>query len=313
MRFRRQEDLLAVDRVSIGVERGELFGLIGANGAGKTTLVRMLCSLVLPTSGTAEVDGFDVITQAAEIRQRIGLVDCQERSFFWRLTGRQNLDFFAALHNLKKKQADQRIDELLELVGLSDHADQRFFGYSTGMRQRLAVARGLLAMPPIIFMDEPTRSLDPVNAQELREFIKKILVQKMGCTVLLVTHRLDEAESLCDRIAIMDHGKILAVGPVSLIKNHINPYLHYDFTVANSSHDHLHKFENIPGVVSFSTAQNGHNRIAMHFVVSDERLSLPLIVQMILESGGCIERVSTRDMSLEDAYINMVKGDQLNE
>jgi ABC-2 type transport system ATP-binding protein len=208
----RLPTVTAVDNVSLRIEAGELFGLLGPNGAGKSTLVKLLCTLILPSAGRAGVAGFDVARQAGAVRQRVGLVDTHERSFFWRLTGRQNLEFFAALQGLRGAAAHRRLVDMLELTGLTGPADRRVMHYSTGERQKLAVARSLLAMPPVLFMDEPTRSLDPTAAAALRVFIRHTLVNRLGRTVVLVTHQLAEAEAMCDRLAIMSKGRVVACG-----------------------------------------------------------------------------------------------------
>ncbi len=309
-RFRRREDLTAVDSVTLQIREGELFGLLGPNGAGKTTLIKMLSTLILPSDGRALVCGRDVVAEATAVKPLIGLVDCQERSFFWRLSGRQNLQFFAALYGLYGAQADGRITELLDLLGLSDHADQRFLGYSTGMRQKLAVARGLLANPPVIFMDEPTRSIDPVSARDLRLFIRETLVEKLGCTVVLVTHRLEEAEELCDRVAIMNHGRIIACGPVSEIKQYIPVQQKYHLRVRHLLPGVLDDLEAIPGVVQLQWTVNSSDDLDLVLVLSDEKETLPPVMRFIVSHGGDIQRCQAQGLSLEEAFVHLVKGDE---
>ena len=195
---------LALDEVDLEVPAGEVFALLGPNGAGKTTLIKILCSLILPDGGEASVYGLDVVKNPAEVRSLLSLVVGEERSFYWRLTGRQNLEFFAALYNLPRKTARQRIEEAAFTLGLED-LEKRYQEYSTGMKQRLALARSLLHDAKLIFMDEPTRSLDPNAAAKLRELMRKR-------TVFFTTHQIQEAQSLADRIAILDKGKIKACG-----------------------------------------------------------------------------------------------------
>ncbi len=214
--FRRQE-ITALRGVDLEVRRGELFGLLGPNGAGKTTLIKILCSLVHPNEGQAWVNGYDTVKQSWQIRRSIGYVISEERSFYWRLSGRQNLEFFATLCNLNKAQARERIQAVLKLLRLSNAADKMFKDYSTGMRQKLAIARGLLGDPAVLFMDEPTRSLDPLAAQQLRDFVVQELVGRQGRTVFFSTHNLQEAE-ICQRIAILDQGKIKLCGAPAQIK-----------------------------------------------------------------------------------------------
>ena len=208
----------ALKGITLNIEKGEFFGLLGPNGAGKTTLIKILATLVLPTSGKAYVAGYDVEKEERLVRKSMGYVISEERSSYWRLTGRQNLEFFASLNNLKGAEAKKRIDELLEITELKDDADRYFKDYSTGMKQKLGIARGLLTDPQVLFLDEPTKSLDPVTARHMRDFIKKEIVLKQGKTVLFATHNLVEAESLCDRIAIIDKGVIKACGSLSEIR-----------------------------------------------------------------------------------------------
>ena len=207
-----------VDGVDLLIRKGEVFGILGPNGAGKTTLIKILCTLILPTAGRAKVNGYDVERESGRVRESIGLVTTDERSFYWRLTGRENLEFFASLHNFYSDEARDVVDDLLGVVDLKDAADVRFLNYSAGMKQRMAIARGLLNDPAVLFMDEPTRSLDPGAAQGLRDFIKGEIVRERGKTIFISTHNLEEAEELCDRVAIFDDGKIKVVGPPNELK-----------------------------------------------------------------------------------------------
>ena len=230
-----KDEITAVSEVSIKIEKGELFGILGPNGAGKTTLIKMLCTLISPTEGTAYVNGYDIAKDSGKVRESIGFITADERSFYWRLTGRQNLKFFASLHNFYSYDAEKRVDELLSLIGLENRADDRFLSYSAGMKQRMAIARGLLNDPAVVFMDEPTKALDPGAAQNLREFIKERIVKEQGKTVFLSTHHLGEAEQLCDRIVIIDEGKIKVIGTIGELKSGLNKpnptlddvFLHY--------------------------------------------------------------------------------------
>jgi ABC-2 type transport system ATP-binding protein len=214
----QKREITALDGVNIRVKRGEVFGLLGPNGAGKTTLIKTLCTLLLPNEGRALVNGYDIVKEEREVKRCIGYVVNDERSFYWRLTGRQNLGFFAMLNNLTPDRANRRIDEVLQLVGLEANGDKRVKDYSTGMKQKLAIARGMLSDPEVLFLDEPTRSLDPMIAKSLREFIRRNIAEGQGKTVFLSTHNLGEAEELCDRLAIIDRGKIKACGTLDEMK-----------------------------------------------------------------------------------------------
>lgn len=215
--FRKGKAILAVDNINLQVKKGELFCLVGPNGAGKTTLMKILCSLILPTKGTALVNGYDILRDNGKLKDVIGLVTSDERSFYWRLTGRQNLNFFALLYNLTSQQARKRIKELIDLLEI-EVPDKRFQEYSTGMKQRLGIARSLLNNPRILFMDEPTKSLDPTAAHSLRTFIRERLVHEQDKTVFFTTHHLDEAESFSNRLAIMDRGKVVACGSLGQLR-----------------------------------------------------------------------------------------------
>ncbi len=215
--FRRAERIHALRGVDFQVSEGEIFGLLGPNGAGKTTLLKILSCLILPDSGRAVVGGEDTAHEA-KVKPKIGLVHSDERSFYWRLSGRENLRFFACLYDVPRKRTAGRIDELLRRVDLVEAADQRFSDYSSGMKQRLAIARALLHDPPILFMDEPTKSLDPQSAMNLRAFVMDELKNKDGKTILLATHNLHEAEVLCDRVAILVKGRVRQVGSVADVR-----------------------------------------------------------------------------------------------
>lgn len=228
-RLTRRQATSAVEDVNLSVARGELFGLLGPNGAGKTTLVKMLCTLVLPTRGTATVAGFS-LERGAEIRAAVGLMVTDDRSFYWRLSGRENLRFFAALHRIHGAAAARRVDEVLQQVAMASVADRRFSDYSTGMKQRLALARCLLHRPEILFLDEPSRSLDPAATQRLHDLLQR-LVEEREVTIFLITHDLAEAEKLCDRVAVMNRGRIRVLGEPGDMRRQLTRQLQYDILV----------------------------------------------------------------------------------
>ena len=212
------EYITALDKVSLRIKENEVFGLMGANGAGKTTLLKVLCTLILPSSGSAKVGGFDVVRQDGKVREITALIQMSQRSFYWRLTGTQNLEFFGTLYNIPLKKLKTRINEVLEGVELCDVAWERIVYYSSGMMYRLAIARGLLPDPPIIFMDEPTLGLDLHSSKKIRDFIKEKLVGESGKTVVLATNNSSEAELLCDRFAVLNKGAVLSVESMSELR-----------------------------------------------------------------------------------------------
>jgi ABC-2 type transport system ATP-binding protein len=209
-----------VDSLNIEIKRGEIFGLLGPNGAGKTTTVKVLSTLITPTSGTAVINGHDIIKSGRAVRASIGLSVGDERSFYYRLTGYQNLEFFGVLYGLSGKILKWKIDELLEWFDLKEEKHIKFMKYSSGMRKKLNLARALLCNPPIYFFDEPTSSIDPHSAVKIRSQIKEL--RSRGKTILLTSHNMYEVEELCDRIAIMDKGKIVVIATPGELKKRTN-------------------------------------------------------------------------------------------
>ena len=216
---RRFNDLTAVDSLNLKIKEGEIFGLLGPNGAGKTTLISMLCTILRPSSGTASVNGFDIIKQPAEVRKSIGIV-FQDQSLDDRLTGKENLEMHARLYAVKKNQREKRINEVLELVELKDRANKFVKTYSGGMRRRLEIARGLIHYPRVLFLDEPTLGLDPQTREHVWSYIKE-LAKREKMTIVMTTHYMEEADLLCNRIAIIDHGKVIALNTSSALKRKI--------------------------------------------------------------------------------------------
>jgi len=297
---------LAVDCVSLTVAQGELFGLLGPNGAGKTTLVKMLCTLILPTSGSARVLGVD-IDDTRRLRHLIGLASGDERSFYWRLTGRQNLEFFAALYDLPEAEARQRIETLLAQVELLDAADRPFRVYSSGMRQRLAIARALLHRPRVLFLDEPTRSLDPVASRQLQDFIRRDLVDRQGMTVFLTTHRLDEAQRLCDRIAIMHRGQVRVCDTIKALG--VGEW--YRLEVTGLDAQALVKLsQQLPGIC-LSTSENGAHQIELS--VQDRGIGLPQVINAVAQTGGRVRQVERREVTLEQIFARHIGKASVNQ
>jgi ABC-2 type transport system ATP-binding protein len=208
---------VALNKVNLKIRPGEFFGLLGPNGSGKTTTIKCLSTILIPDEGTALVNGFDTRKETSMVRASLGMVVGGERTLYWKLTARDNLTYFASLYKMNRRHAKRRVEELLEAFQLSDRADERLEDYSTGMRQKVAIARALLHDPPILLLDEPTLGLDPSFARQIRSQIRE-LSEKDGKTVLLTTHYMDEADQLCDRVAFINDGNIVAIDTPNRLK-----------------------------------------------------------------------------------------------
>ena len=229
---------VALSCVNIEINKGDKVAFLGANGAGKTTLLKIIGGLLYPSEGYVKVNGFDTIKNNLNARKTVGSVLNEERSFYWRLTGRQNLQFFGVLDNLYGKEIDSKIDELTKLVGLDDACDKLFAGYSSGMKQKLAIARGLLSAPEILILDEPTRTLDPISAEDVKNLLKDRIHTKNEKTLLIATHRLDEAEILCNKVCIMKKGQIMLFDKLEkLLSKHGSLINCYNSVMAEQTQD----------------------------------------------------------------------------
>jgi ABC-2 type transport system ATP-binding protein len=299
----RQADHLAVDRVSLHIERGELFGLLGQNGAGKTTLIKMLCTALLPSSGAASVMGYDMVKQARQVRERIGLVNGEERSFYWRLTGRQNLEFFAALYHVPGPLARRRIDDLLRRVGLAEDADRSFRTYSSGMRQKLGIARGLLGSPQVLFMDEPTRSLDPISAQAMRRLVAEYIIGELECTVILATHSMAEAEELCDRLALVQSGRVVAEGTITQLRAGLRAGVRCELRIRHMPPELPEALRRHAGILEVVIARDDPSHL-LHLILSEEGPVLAGLLREVIESGADIYSCATRQVTLEEIYLH---------
>jgi ABC-2 type transport system ATP-binding protein len=299
----RQADVLAVDAVSLTIDRGELFGLLGPNGAGKTTLIRMLSTALIPTSGHARVVGHDVVADAQQVRESIALVGCDDRAFFSRLTGRQNLEFFAALHHVHGARARTRIDELLARTGMTEHAGRPFHTYSSGMRQKLGIARGLLGDPEVLFLDEPSRSLDPISAREMRTLISEFVVGELGRTVILATHSMSEADELCDRMALIRDGRIVGAGTVAELRRSLPHGVRCELTLGSLPAGLEAKLAALPGVVDLIvTPEPG--TWALRATLSGGDATVAPLLREIVRRGVDVHACTTREASLEEIYLS---------
>lgn len=296
------EEFVAVDDVSFDILEGEIFGLLGPNGAGKTTTIRMLSTLLEPSSGSATVGGFDVQRQPGAVRQLLGAVLTGERSVYWKLSGRENLEYFAALYHLPPQVAKKRVTELLKRLNLTDWADEYVERYSSGMKQRVAIARALLADPPVLLLDEPTIGLDPQSARNLRELILDIKAE--GRTVLLTTHYMEEADLLCDRIGIVDAGRIIALDTPANLKKAVRQVdvvaLELTgFTPALSAD--LHALPDVQEVV----VHEHEGATTLHLHTADGRGALPGVIDLLTGRGCRLRHASVQAPTLEDVFITL--------
>jgi ABC-2 type transport system ATP-binding protein len=303
---RTTREVVAVDGVSFDVRDGELFGLLGPNGAGKTTTVKMLTTLLIPTSGSATILGHDIVKNADAIRPRIGFIFGGERGLYWRLSAKDNLRYFADLYHVDPDVAKKRLPELLELVGLSGREDEKVEGYSRGMRQRLHVARCLLHDPQVLFLDEPTMGLDPVGARELRQVINNLVAQDK--TVFLTTHYMFEADALCERVAVINHGKIVALDTPEGLKRHVEDLSVIELEVFGIAPKMVDLLRQLPDVDTVSV-ENRDQKQALRVHSHLGSAIVPQIMQRLDGNGVSIGRVTVREPTLEDAYVRLVGGE----
>jgi len=291
----------AVNDVSFSVRRGEIFGLLGPNGAGKTTTIKMLITLLLPTSGEARVLGLDVVRDMRAVRKRIGYVFGGDRGLYERLSADDNLRYFAELYGVSGRRQRVRIDEVLELVGLKGREKERVEGYSRGMRQRLHIARGILHDPEIVFLDEPTIGVDPVGARELRATISGLI--GAGKTVLLTTHYMFEADTLCDRVAVIAKGRLVAQGTPRELKSHVVDRNVVEVEVFGVDDGLVRRLRQVPGVTSVSIEDRDQAQVLT--IQSPHGLELTQTLTEFLD-GSQIGRIAAREPTLEDAYVALV-------
>jgi ABC-2 type transport system ATP-binding protein len=298
------KEVVAVDDISFEVKQGELFGLLGPNGAGKTTTVKMLATLLIPSGGFARIAGFDVVKQANEVRKRIGFIFGGERGLYWRLSGDDNLRYFASLYGVDPDVSKKRIPYLMEMVGLKGRGNERVGGYSRGMKQRLHVARTLLHDPDILFLDEPTIGLDPVGAREFRNVILDLQAQKK--TILLTTHYMFEADALSDRIAIINKGHVVAMDTPGELKKHVSDLSVVEVETFGIPESITEKIRVLSFVDALSVEDRGQKQV-LHIQTGRGAEAVPDVMSAL--EGQRIGRVIVREPTLEDAYIRIVGGD----
>ncbi len=300
---RSVKEVVAVEDISFDIKEGELFGLLGPNGAGKTTTVKVLATLLIPDAGTVRVKGLDIVKDANEVRKHIGFIFGGERGLYWRLSAIDNLRYFASLYHVDPDISKKRIPYLMDLVGLNGRGDEKVQGYSRGMKQRLHVARTLLHDPDILFLDEPTIGLDPVGAREFREVIRNLQSEKK--TILLTTHYMFEADSLCERIAVIDKGKIVALDTPSALKEHVSDLSVVEVETFGVPEKVVEDIRNLAFVDALSVDEHGQRqRLLVQTSLGAE--AVPDVMSAL--DGMRVGRVTVREPTLEDAYVRLVGG-----
>jgi ABC-2 type transport system ATP-binding protein len=299
----RRERFRAVDGIDLRVERGEIFGVLGPNGAGKTTTMRMLATLLEPTDGSATVLGLDVVRDAREVRRRMGAVLSDGRSLYWKLTARENLEYFAALYHVPGSETRARVTAALETVRLDDRADDYVERFSAGMRQRLVLARALLPDPELLLLDEPTVGLDPQSARDLRDRV--LALRARGRTVLLTTHYMEEADQLCDRIAIVDHGRVVALDTPAGLKRTITATEVVRLEVGAAEGGDAALLERMArgGEVKHAARENGTLSVTVH--TPSARDFVPAAFDAARAAGATIDHVEVVPVTLEDVFLSL--------
>lgn len=290
----------AVDDVSFDVKKGEIFGLLGPNGAGKSTILRMLSTLAKPTGGAATIGGYDIVKNDNKVRKLIGIVS-EKMIMYNRLTAKENLWFFGSLFNIPKDELTEKIDELLEIVQLTKFKNKQVGTFSTGMRQRMNVVRALLNTPQVLYLDEPTLGLDPQSSVEIREFVKK-LNRENGTTIIVTTHMMVDADLMCDRIAIIDHGKIVALDTSANLKKQLNGV---DTTIMKLEISNLNPklIETIRGLNcadSVTQEDSTHLKVLVHGEDAFDN-----IIDAIRAKNGKITSMENLQPTLEDVFLHL--------
>lgn len=311
LRTIEKKEFKAVDGVSFDIYKGEIFGLLGPNGAGKTTTIKMITGLLRPTSGTVHVMGEDVDKNQMEALGKIGTVLAGDRSVYWKLTGRENLEYFAALYGCNKKDAKERAERILKRLGLIEKADELVEKFSTGMKQKVALGKALIPEAPVVLLDEPTLGLDPQSALNLREIIMDI--KKEGRTVLLTTHYMEEADLLCDRIAIIDGGKIIALDTPENLKRSIQEIKMIKVElnlIEDKLIEDLRKIDNVEKVLSEYNPDKRNYNLTIHHTNGSSMIQK--IIDIIAKSKLQILNINVVEPSLEDVFIHLT-GKSLRE
>ncbi len=304
--FRKSsKTVTALEEVSFTVKKGEIFGLLGPNGAGKTTTIKTICTLIQPSSGEVYVNGHDVVKDPQKARQDLGVMLTGDRTLYWKLTGRENLEYFAALYHMDRAKAKERIQNLLKLVGLEERQDTMVENYSTGMRMRLSFVKGILHEPPVFLLDEPTMSLDPQSARLIRDIIRDL--RRDGHAILLTTHYMEEADQLSDRVAVIDHGKIIAMAPPRELKESVMKSEVIEIEAQNIDPQIVEKLKGIANisevVSSIEDASSLKGLIKVHS--TDGKNAIPEMLGVLVKGGVEVSNVKIATPTLEDVFIRL--------
>jgi ABC-2 type transport system ATP-binding protein len=301
----RVERRTALESVSFGVRRGELFGLLGTNGAGKSTILRILAGSIVPDQGTVRVGGIDARTAPLMLRRMVGLCCTDERSFYYRLSARRNLEYFGALTGLYGKPLRERIAAVVRAVDLEVDLDLRFDAFSSGMKQRLGIARALLGDPEVLIFDEPTRAVDPAHTASIRAFIRDELVGRCSKTVVLATNVLEEAWDLCDRIAVLRGGRIAAIAPPSQLDARPDAPLRYEIVVDRSDEGLFARTRAVPGLLELRVSGDAQV-VLLDVLLAREPRALTELLRAVSANGACVTSVRPQEPRPAEIFAGLV-------
>ena len=295
----RQKAIEALKGVNLDICRGEIFGLLGPNGAGKTTLIKCLTTLLLPTSGSIQVNGYDVQREEDSVRASIGCMLMGERGLYWKLTGRENLDLFGALYHLPPDARRRRAQDIVELLSLGEIVDRAVETYSSGQKMKLAFGKSLINDAPLLVLDEPTNTLDVPSARELRAIVRDL--NRQGHTVIYTTHQMAEAEELCDRVAIVDRGEVIALGAVQELKAALQRegVIRISGVIPEAAFAQVKRLEHVREAALTTTEGQAELRV----VTPQPRLLLPELIHALYDNGALIQDIAPAQVTLEDVFV----------
>lgn len=298
---KKRKEVHALKGIDLRVRKGEMFGLLGPNGAGKTTFIKILTTLLLPTSGNAWVNGYDVLKEERMVRGSIGCMLMGERGLYWKLTGRENLEYFGALYYVPKKQRRERIEYLIELLDLGDFIDRTVETYSSGQKMMVSFAKALINDAETLFLDEPTIAMDVHAARKLRKVVKEL--NREGKTIIYTTHLMHEADELCDRIAIIDKGEIKATGTPEELKASIKHegVIRIEGIIPQKAIDMLSSLDSVEKLAVEEKGGKEHLRI----ITGNSRSALPKIIKALMDNGATLEYISPEEATLEDVFVKL--------